>query len=258
MTRTRVDICKMALGRIGENHLISDLDEVSAAAEACKINYEECLRQVLERYPWPFARKQVTINRAFYEYDESTSYSEDDKVLYDSILYISLSDSNLGNEITNATYWQEVGPFSFGWEYAYVLPDDCITPIILLTDGERIGNLLVDDRPAFEICMNYDNTGKLLLCDLEEDFCLEYIAFPGTDSSGEWLDSAQIYPSAFVEALTWLLASKLALDLKKDQTMCDRFEQRFEMSVSRAIAQSMNARQGEAEIDTPSIAARGD
>lgn len=54
-----VQICNMALTRIGQNQFIDSIDEQSKAAELCALHYELCRDEVLHAFPWPFAEARV-------------------------------------------------------------------------------------------------------------------------------------------------------------------------------------------------------
>jgi len=58
---TAVEICNIALGKLGTNQ-ISDLTDGSTEADLCELNYPLCLRAVLEARAWTFCttRKQLT------------------------------------------------------------------------------------------------------------------------------------------------------------------------------------------------------
>lgn len=54
-----VQICNIALSRIGQSTRIDSLDEQSLAAELCTLHYDECRQQVLRDFDWPFAEARV-------------------------------------------------------------------------------------------------------------------------------------------------------------------------------------------------------
>ncbi|MEW6310781.1 hypothetical protein AUR59_020105 [Stutzerimonas balearica] len=56
-----VQICNMALTRIGQNQFIDSIDEQSKAAELCALHYEQCRDEVLQAFPWPFAEARVAL-----------------------------------------------------------------------------------------------------------------------------------------------------------------------------------------------------
>lgn len=58
---SEVDICNLALFRIGQSLTIAALTETSNAARLCRTVYETCRDEVLEDFPWPFATKSVAL-----------------------------------------------------------------------------------------------------------------------------------------------------------------------------------------------------
>lgn len=56
-----VEICNMALSRIGNAQRIDSLAEQSAQAEQCALFYEQTRDWVLRDMPWPFATKFVAL-----------------------------------------------------------------------------------------------------------------------------------------------------------------------------------------------------
>lgn len=56
-----VQICNIALTRIGQSQLIDSLSEQSIAAQLCVLHYEACRDELLRDFPWPFAVRRVTL-----------------------------------------------------------------------------------------------------------------------------------------------------------------------------------------------------
>lgn len=54
-----VQICNMALTRIGQSQVINSIDEQSLAAELCSLHYEDARDAVLRDFDWPFAEARV-------------------------------------------------------------------------------------------------------------------------------------------------------------------------------------------------------
>lgn len=52
---TKVEICNIALSRIGNNQLIESLDEQSQEARQCKLIFDATFEKVLTDFDWPFA-----------------------------------------------------------------------------------------------------------------------------------------------------------------------------------------------------------
>lgn len=61
-TQSEIAIWNKALSRIGETDFVEATTQSTPAAEACSLHYEDCLEQMLERFPWPFATKQADIS----------------------------------------------------------------------------------------------------------------------------------------------------------------------------------------------------
>ena len=139
-----------------------------------------------------------------------------------------------------------------GWDYVYALPADCVRPVALLADGERISLLDLESRHPFAIMLDDTGHGHLLCCDLDasaDDFeVLEYTAL------AEYIP---IYPGAFVDALAYALASPLAAAVKKDRKMAVEHRQMARLVLAQAWAEEQNSLTPDVEQTTPSIAARG-
>src|SRR5690242_13741948 len=60
-SQTKVDIWNRALDRIGETEEIEDEDDSCLAAAKCQRHYDDCLGEVLESFPWPFAKGQAQL-----------------------------------------------------------------------------------------------------------------------------------------------------------------------------------------------------
>lgn len=56
-----VQICNVALSRLGNSRVISSLSERSKEAAACNLFYEDCRDAVLADFPWHFATKRVAL-----------------------------------------------------------------------------------------------------------------------------------------------------------------------------------------------------
>lgn len=61
MAKTVVDICNMALGRIGVSRYISDINEPSNEARVCRVFYESTRDRVLSDFDWNFATSYAAL-----------------------------------------------------------------------------------------------------------------------------------------------------------------------------------------------------
>jgi hypothetical protein len=262
-TITKVGIWNRALERIGETGTVASEDEDRLAASVCKIHFDDVLEKVLESFQWPFATKQIGLTAFYSVYDSETTYSDGDKVQYNGLAYESLTDSNVGNSelSTDTTNWQSLGVLCNGWGYAYELPSDCITPLDLVAEGERFGQLSRDTKYPFEIRSYGQYT--VLLTDLEPDdtWYLEYVCRPMTEVNADNPDASvydnfALYPRQVLDVVIWYMAAELARSLKKDPQTGISCEQMADRCMLQAITAANNNRQPDIEPDSPSIAAR--
>lgn len=73
---SKVAICNMALGALGVGDQIANLTtERSAEARACRIFYEETLKETLRDYAWPFATKIETLALVEEDPNDEWAYS---------------------------------------------------------------------------------------------------------------------------------------------------------------------------------------
>ncbi|MFW2972620.1 hypothetical protein ACN6UB_19430 [Serratia marcescens] len=56
-----IQICNVALGRLGNSRVIASLTEKSKEAAVCSMFYEDCRDAVLADFPWRFATKRVAL-----------------------------------------------------------------------------------------------------------------------------------------------------------------------------------------------------
>lgn len=61
MAVTAVDVCNMALAAIGGQQLLSDLNEDTRQAKACRLHYDQTLSKALRSYTWSWAKQRVEI-----------------------------------------------------------------------------------------------------------------------------------------------------------------------------------------------------
>jgi hypothetical protein len=61
MAQSVIQICNIALGRVGISRAIDDLNEASEEARACRLHYEPCRDRLLRELPWPFALRFVAL-----------------------------------------------------------------------------------------------------------------------------------------------------------------------------------------------------
>jgi hypothetical protein len=125
---SKAAVCNLALSRVGVTQFIDDLDtDQSLEAEVCRRHYDNCLQQVLESAPWPFATrryKPAPINPATLDY----------------------------------------GAVPSGWGYAYPVPADAVSHSSVHSLWTGLRNPREDDKS--ELAVGYDGTSGniILLC----------------------------------------------------------------------------------------------
>lgn len=59
----KLQLCNLAISSIGSGRILTDLDEATPEAEACKIWYQLALDVCLDRHNWSFARRDEIITK---------------------------------------------------------------------------------------------------------------------------------------------------------------------------------------------------
>lgn len=216
MAASVVDICNMALARIGFSETIASLDERSKAAQTCTLFYEAARDYVLRDFPWNFATRAVQLA-----------------------------------EVTDATFpgWQVVYRYPTDCLDARQVVTEAGTRLPLSywvsTDPQRPHlSRWLPPRIPFEV--SSDEAGRLILTDLEEAY-LVYTAR---------IEDPNLFDSMFVSALAWHLAVELVMPLAVDERRAARAERNYTIVLSQAQAMNMNEAQADAPPESPSITAR--
>jgi len=254
-TGTKVDVWNRALQYIGENEVLQDPDDDSRlAAVLCNKYWEDALEDVLSEHSWSFARQAAAMNYEVAQWDSSATYAADVYVRTDNgVVWKSLQPANTGNDPTTTfgTWWSYDHAIAPGWQYVYALPDNCVKPLWLLGEGERIAQLQPDSWRPFAIFADSDLEGSVLACDVEfesDPFVLEYVGLH------EYVPG---WPRWFLEAVAWRLARYLALGLRKDPTVAlSLCEEQYEKALAKARQKTHESAVEDQELDTPTLAAR--
>lgn len=189
-----VEICNMALARIGVSSFISNLNEPSNEARVCSLFYEPMRDFALRDGLWNFAKKQQ-----------------------------QLADAGTPPE---------------QWSFKYALPDDFLkarfiwmpgTPVLPGTyevPGQTI--FIQEQRVRFEIALSGGQ--KVLYCNQPEAE-LVYTAR---------VEDTTLYDPIFVSALSYLLASEIAMPLSVQPNLAKAALDRYQLVASMASAHSMS------------------
>lgn len=97
-----VQICNLALSRIGQSSPISSLDELTTAAEQCKLLYAPARDALLTEFEWPFANRSIALGLVTDHSDDSPAadYLYDYRVPADCLLPRSVQSGAGRNDST--------------------------------------------------------------------------------------------------------------------------------------------------------------
>ena len=205
---------------------------------------------------WNQALVNIGETKLIEDAEETSEAAEICRLFWDDLLVELLGVFAWPFATTQAAL-SEVGSVTrIGWERVYALPADCVLPLALLAEGQRIRLWGVKDRVPFEL--QNAGEGLYLLTDTgPEDFdVLEYVARPQSTDETDPADYVASYSRPFVKALSWAIGEKLALGLRKDMALGDKCVARTQLHLAEAVAQARNAMTPDLEPETPSIAAR--
>jgi hypothetical protein len=277
-----IDIWNQALDCISSTAFVEDLEERRPEADACRRHYDTALLQVLEAHAWRWARRQATLVEIGEQQQETDG--DDARVQFEfpyafidsQQVTVELVDGSTETELeagtdyvltpavdggqpyvtltvapaTGQTVRITVATERVGWDHVYALPADCVTPVALLYNSVRLQMLPTECQVDFDTAINDASTGSLLFCDLLSgtDFDkLEYVAK---------ITNVPAFSGAFVDAVAWKLAIKLALVLPKDPKRAEYCRQMYERALLGAKAHDGNSSRHREPV-TPSMLARG-
>lgn len=128
MADSDTEICNMALGHLGVDNDIAELDtERSVEARVCRKFFDTTRDQCLRDFPYPFAKKIETLS-------EITNAEDDD-------------DDHPTDE----------------WDYQYAVPSDCLMPRRILSGSRQDSR---DTRVPF--LESYGDAGQVIFTDKDE------------------------------------------------------------------------------------------
>lgn len=271
-----VEICNMALARVGVSRGISSLSDATVAAEMCNLFYEKTLRKLLTTFQWPW-----TIRRSRLEpysgddYDAATSYDTGDLVEYGQNVYRSLTDANVGNTPSeDAANWFQVT--RDGWGYTYPLPSDylmakAIWPFEAVGASGTVGNPSAvpgsggggsgvssylaagfalaggsyaarnpraSQRHPYAIENANDGTANVVMLGDLDTPVLQYFAL---------IEDTAAFPDGFVDTLAWALAVELVGPLRARPEIVEMVEKQYKAALGEAASESMREQREDQE-----------
>jgi hypothetical protein len=273
----KVDLWNMALARIGETALVASETEDRPAALLCDLYYDDVLREVFEARVWPWALRQriladITTQTQTYtgdgvrvQYEFSFGFVDTTQIVVKvaGVTKTPVTDYTITESIDGdqayITFIVAPGALAIeiivttsnvGWDYAYIVPEDCVTPIGLVSNDTPRSHLPVGARPLFQVMINDSSDGLILYTDMEaSEFQLEYVAM---------ITYVPAFTSGFKSAVAWRLAEELAYSIMKSPEVALNCRAQYSRALDEVASYAMNVNEtGEDMVATPSLVARG-
>lgn len=250
MSFTDVQICNLALSRIGARATIASLGEATNEARACNLAYQLALEGTLTRFDWSFAAATAELvenGTAHTAWVKSTAYTTANRRRPTNVNNYAYECTVAGTSGTTEPTWPTTAGATVvdgtvtwtcrkpitEWEYSYALPTDCLKVRRILIGNEWTG-------AAYQII------GNKLLTD-QPNAVIRYTARP-VDSS--------LFPASFVEALAAKLGSRLAVSLGTDQATRSGIDREWSLTQPGAEALDGNQSRRNDKPDADWITAR--
>lgn len=224
---TDVDICNLALARVGQRQFIQELDDSTTEAELCSVLYPAARDALLTTFDWPFATKhqvlallQETRSGWAYAYKWPTDCLK--------ARYI-FAGARPGAPVASV-------PMPLAAIYAPI-PSVSYLPAI------------AGAAPTipFTIEASDDLTGRIILTDLTSAELIYTAA----------MEEAAAFVQEFVEALASKLAVDLAMSLAVKPQLAQLLQQASEAALQRAISAALSEVNEDPLPDSSFIAVRG-
>lgn len=215
---TVIGICNTALSRLGIDQAIEDLNDSNARARACRLHYDQCRQQVLQDFPWNFARGVVALAELSTDPPPGFGYS-----------YRYPTDCLEARIVTD--------------EAGYRLRNQWEHDVRTWSDW----GLWSPGRVTFEVMADTAVPGsRLIACDIPEAHLWYTVDVSITTQ----------FTPLFASALAWRIAAELAGALRVDARLRQSAMQEYLWAVSQAQASSLNEAQTDRYPESPSIQVR--
>lgn len=179
--------------------------------------------------------------------EDATEEARTAKVEWEDCLKRALTDGEWKFATKRATLSPLAGVTArTNWVNQFTLPPDFLSLVKLIIEGTEFAP--PDVRDEFDIESNDAGDGQVLLCNLDS-VEVKYIFYQ---------TNVRVFSAKFNEALTLLLASKLAAALPKDNKLAASLEGQYRAMVAEASAENRKQQElQKLEPATPSLRARG-
>lgn len=224
---TQVQICNLALGRIGKTIPIASVDERSVEAMYLKSIWDVGRQFVLRAFVWPFAsRIQFLTLIADLTAGDQTVPGWTPEWAY---LYAYPFDCLFLDRVVVPQFCTPLRPF--GWP----LPSQAVVGPNF--SGSRLVPILVADLPG---------TGRVLYANVN----------PAQACYVEDVTDPTRFDPIFASALAWWLASELAASIQNNAPLAERLRAAYDGEVSKAAARALSEGVEVPEPDSQFVRAR--
>ena len=208
-TSTKVGIYNMALAAIGVSRFVNSVDEGTIETNTLNVFWDTVVDQVLQAFPWGFAMRYALL--------------------------------------------QAINKTVPGWVYVYASPADSLQARLILPDITRANGLTLSElaliAPGFQgifpdfwalwksknripfAVVEDEAGGGLAIC---TNLSPAYLAYTAR------ITTIQLWSPAFVNALTWLLASKIVAPLSASPVFAQTAGAAYQHALLEAGALSLN------------------
>jgi hypothetical protein len=218
---TKVDIWNRALDRIGETETIEDESDDRLAAAVCGRHYDDCLVEVLEDFPWPFAKGQAELAEL-----------------------AGVTRAGWGHVYAVPEDFVSARAILYGGARIGLIPADFVS-----TTTSTSSRSTLNGRVSYEIQSNDAGDGQILCTDVDL-----------SDADGfeytRRIEVVSAFPRLFVSALAFRLAAELAMAIRKDVKLADSMLKGYQGDVARAFTAQLRGNQEDPEPEASSIRAR--
>lgn len=177
---SKVSVCNMALGFLGESNFIQDYDESSTEASVCRRYYDLSRRSLLASFPWSFAGK------------------------VEQLAQLDLSDFSL--------------PETFEYKYAYSLPSQCLrvrgvfAPARFSQDSAAYRSVCRADS-LISLASSGASSVPFVFMTIDKTPCICCNAETASAVYTTDVEDVTLMSPAFVEAFAWRLAMNMSVPL---------------------------------------------
>lgn len=225
-----VQICNLALARVGQKKFIQSLSESSTPAALCNALYPNARDNVFASFPWPFATKDT---------GQTTGLAQLSINLRLGYAYAYATPTDM---LCPQYIWNGVRP---GAPLSIISP--VVNPWVALWTGIPFSGLA--PRIAFSLRSSDDLQTTILCTDQQTPCQLVYTA--KNIPSGLW-------PAPVADAIAWRLAVELTLSLPIKPAIAEAMEKGYEKSWGEATSQMFNTEMKEdAQRDSEFVMVRG-